>query len=119
MIPPATETVATTNAALIFHVPFTGRANTRASGCREGVVTSEMLDSWTGVSQKRSPLIQSGRSALSSGPAVVCAPWSRCESISARFVNPLRLKVLAYPVAFAIASFNAWLLVQTFSAWMS
>jgi manganese transport protein len=31
------------------------------------------------------------------------------------FVNPLWLKVLAYLVAFAIAGFNAWLLVQTFS----
>jgi manganese transport protein len=31
------------------------------------------------------------------------------------FVNPLWLKVLAYFVAFAIAGFNAWLLVQTFS----
>ena len=31
------------------------------------------------------------------------------------FVNPLWLKVLAYLVAFAIAGFNGWLLVQTFS----
>ena len=31
------------------------------------------------------------------------------------FVNPLWLKVLAYLVAFAIAGFNAWLLVRTFS----
>ena len=30
------------------------------------------------------------------------------------FVNPLWLKVLAYLVAFAIAGFNGWLLVQTF-----
>lgn len=29
-------------------------------------------------------------------------------------VNPLWLKVLAYVVAFAIASFNGWLLVRTF-----
>jgi manganese transport protein len=31
------------------------------------------------------------------------------------FVNPLWLKVLAYLVAFAIAGFNLWLLVRTFS----
>ena len=35
------------------------------------------------------------------------------------FVNPLWLKVLAYVVAFAIASFNAWLLVRTISGWMT
>ena len=31
------------------------------------------------------------------------------------FVNPLWLKVLAYLIAFGIAGFNGWLLVQTFS----
>jgi len=35
------------------------------------------------------------------------------------FVNPPWLKVLAYAVAFAIASFNAWLLVRTIGGWMS
>jgi manganese transport protein len=35
------------------------------------------------------------------------------------FVNPLWLKVLAYVVALAIASFNAWLLVRTISGWMT
>jgi manganese transport protein len=34
------------------------------------------------------------------------------------FVNPLWLKVLAYAAAFAIASFNAWLLVRTISGWI-
>ena len=31
------------------------------------------------------------------------------------FVNPLWLKVLAYVVAFAVASLNAWLVVRTFT----
>jgi manganese transport protein len=35
------------------------------------------------------------------------------------FVNPLWLKVLAYGVAIAIAGFNGWLLVRTFSGWTS
>jgi manganese transport protein len=35
------------------------------------------------------------------------------------FVNPTWLKVLAYLVATVIASLNAWLLVQTFRAWMA
>src|SRR6267143_118678 len=35
------------------------------------------------------------------------------------FVNPRWLKVLAYTVAVFIAVLNAWLLVQTFKAWVS
>ncbi|WP_341525408.1 Nramp family divalent metal transporter [Nostoc sp. UHCC 0302] len=35
------------------------------------------------------------------------------------FVNPLWLKVLSWLVAIAIASLNAWLLVQTISGWLS
>jgi manganese transport protein len=35
------------------------------------------------------------------------------------FVNPAWLKALAYCVALLIASLNAWLLVQTFSEWLS
>ena len=35
------------------------------------------------------------------------------------FVNPRWLKVLAYLVASVIASFNAWLLVQTMRGWLS
>jgi manganese transport protein len=35
------------------------------------------------------------------------------------FVNPLWLKVLAYTVAVAIASANAWLLIQIFKGWVS
>ena len=35
------------------------------------------------------------------------------------FVNPLWVKVLAYTVAFVIASLNAWLLFQTFRGWLS
>ena len=35
------------------------------------------------------------------------------------FVNPRWLKVLAYVVATVIASLNAWLLIQTFSGWLS
>ena len=35
------------------------------------------------------------------------------------FVNPGWLKVLAYIVAFFIASLNAWLLVQTFRGWLN
>jgi manganese transport protein len=35
------------------------------------------------------------------------------------FVNPRWLKVLAYLVATVIASLNAWLLIQTFSGWLS
>jgi len=35
------------------------------------------------------------------------------------FVNPLWLKSLAYAVAVAIASFNAWLLVRIFTGWVS
>jgi manganese transport protein len=35
------------------------------------------------------------------------------------FANPVWLKVLAYLVATVIASFNAWLLVQTFSEWLA
>ena len=35
-----------------------------------------------------------------------------------RFVNPLWLKILAYVVATVIASFNAWLLVQTLREWI-
>jgi len=35
------------------------------------------------------------------------------------FVNPLWLKSLAYAVAVAIASFNAWLLVRIFTGWAS
>jgi manganese transport protein len=35
------------------------------------------------------------------------------------FVNPLWIKILAWVVAVIIASLNAWLLVQTFSAWFS
>ncbi len=35
------------------------------------------------------------------------------------FVNPLWIKVLAWVVAIVIASFNAWLLVQTFRGWLS
>jgi manganese transport protein len=35
------------------------------------------------------------------------------------FVNPVWLKALAYVVAVAIAGFNAWLLVQIFSGWVS
>jgi manganese transport protein len=35
------------------------------------------------------------------------------------FVNPLWMKVLAWLVAIVIASFNAWLLVQTFRGWLS
>jgi len=34
------------------------------------------------------------------------------------FVNPRWLKALAYAVAFAIAGFNVWLLVQTFRGWL-
>jgi manganese transport protein len=36
-----------------------------------------------------------------------------------QFANPLWLKTLAYGVAFAIASFNAWLLDRTITGWMS
>jgi len=35
------------------------------------------------------------------------------------FVNPLWVKILAYMVAFIIASLNAWLLFQTFKTWLS
>jgi manganese transport protein len=35
------------------------------------------------------------------------------------FANPVWLKVLAYLVAFVIASLNAWLLFQTFVGWLS
>src|SRR5256712_7376926 len=35
------------------------------------------------------------------------------------FVNPLWLKSLAYAVAVALASFNAWLLVRIFTGWAS
>lgn len=35
------------------------------------------------------------------------------------FVNPLWLKILAWTVAFTIASLNIWLLVQTFLSWLS
>src|SRR5712664_2196947 len=35
------------------------------------------------------------------------------------FVNPTWLKALAYAVAIAIASFNAWLLVRIFAGWIS
>ena len=35
------------------------------------------------------------------------------------FVNPLWVKILAYTVAFMIASLNAWLLYQTFAGWMA
>ncbi|HUL02471.1 MAG TPA: Nramp family divalent metal transporter [Gemmatimonadales bacterium] len=35
------------------------------------------------------------------------------------FVNPVWLKVLAYVVAFAIAGFNAWLLLQTVRSWLT
>ncbi|HSA57821.1 MAG TPA: Nramp family divalent metal transporter [Gemmatimonadaceae bacterium] len=35
-----------------------------------------------------------------------------------RFVNPTWLKILAYLVAAVIASFNAWLLVQTLREWI-
>lgn len=35
-----------------------------------------------------------------------------------RFVNPFWLKILAYLVATVIASFNAWLLVQTLREWV-
>jgi len=35
------------------------------------------------------------------------------------FVNPVWLKVLAYLVAFAIAGFNAWLLLQTLRSWLA
>jgi manganese transport protein len=35
------------------------------------------------------------------------------------FVNPLWVKVLAYTVAFVIATLNAWLLFQTFRGWLS
>ena len=35
------------------------------------------------------------------------------------FVNPTWLKVLAYSVAFVIASLNAWLLVRTVQGWLS
>ena len=35
------------------------------------------------------------------------------------FVNPLWVKVLAYTVAFIIASLNGWLLFQTFRGWLS
>jgi len=34
------------------------------------------------------------------------------------FANGIRVKVLAYTVAFIIASLNAWLLFQTFSSWL-
>jgi len=34
------------------------------------------------------------------------------------FVNPPWLKTLAYGVAFAIAAFNIWLMVQTFRSWL-
>jgi len=34
------------------------------------------------------------------------------------FVNPVWLKVIAWATALLIASLNAWLLVQTFTAWM-
>jgi manganese transport protein len=35
------------------------------------------------------------------------------------FVNPAWVKFLAYTVAFIIAGLNAWLLFQTFSAWLA
>ena len=35
------------------------------------------------------------------------------------FVNPWWLEILAYLVAFAIAAFNAWLLVQTLRSWVA
>ena len=35
------------------------------------------------------------------------------------FVNPLWVKVVAYAVAFLIASLNAWLLVQTVRGWLA
>ena len=35
-----------------------------------------------------------------------------------QFANPLWLKVLAYLIAFVIASLNIWLLVQTFGEWL-
>ena len=35
------------------------------------------------------------------------------------FVNPLWVKILAYTVAFIIASLNGWLLFQTFRGWVS
>ncbi|MEX2152456.1 MAG: Nramp family divalent metal transporter [Gemmatimonadaceae bacterium] len=34
------------------------------------------------------------------------------------FVNPMWVKILAYAVAFVIASLNAWLLFQTFRGWL-
>jgi manganese transport protein len=34
------------------------------------------------------------------------------------FVNSTWLKVLAYLVAFVIATLNAWLLFQTFRSWL-
>jgi manganese transport protein len=34
------------------------------------------------------------------------------------FANGLWVKVLAYTVAFIIASLNAWLLFQTFASWL-
>lgn len=35
------------------------------------------------------------------------------------FTNPMWLKVLAYTVAFIIATLNAWLLLQTFGNWLA
>src|SRR5687767_15507368 len=35
------------------------------------------------------------------------------------FVNPLWVKIIAYTVAFLIASLNAWLLVQTIRGWLA
>jgi manganese transport protein len=35
------------------------------------------------------------------------------------FVNPMWVKVLAYTVAFIIASLNTWLLYQTFAGWLT
>jgi len=35
------------------------------------------------------------------------------------FANPMWVKVLAYTVAFIIATLNAWLLYQTFAGWLS
>jgi len=41
------------------------------------------------------------------------------QRLMGEFVNPLWLKILSWLVAIAIASLNAWLLLQTIYGWLS
>jgi manganese transport protein len=52
--------------------------------------------------------------------AVFPLVWFTSDRVKmGEFVNPLWVKILAYTVAFVIATLNAWLLFQTFRGWLS